>query len=42
MGNFERLPEILKPQRNGLTDLEFSVYSDFEDVPDYYLREIEF
>lgn len=35
------LPEVLKPKHNGLTDLEFQVYQDFENVPDYFLNEIE-
>ena len=35
------LPEQLRPKSAGLTDFEYQVYQDFENVPDYFLNEVE-
>lgn len=32
MGIFERLPDVLKPQVTGLTDAEFQVYQDYDNI----------
>jgi CCR4-NOT transcription complex subunit 1 len=36
--NFNKLPDLLKPSENGLTDIEFQVYKDFDDIPNVYLE----
>lgn len=33
MENFNKLPDLLKPSEAGLSDIEFQVYTDFDDMP---------
>lgn len=35
MSNFNKLPDLLKPSENGLTEEEFQLYTDFDAIPNY-------
>ena len=35
MENFNKLPDLLKPSENGLTEDEFQLYTDFDTIPYY-------
>lgn len=37
--NFSKLPNLLKPSDDGLTDIEFQVYKDFENIPNTELEQ---
>ena len=32
--NLKKLPPLLRPDEKGLTDLEFQVYQDYDNLPD--------